>query len=153
GSNYGAIVALVRDEDNGIVGGKLEFDEMALVPTVDRKPLGPSDRSRVRERLEALAQEEGEKLKRYGRDNVEQAIDQVAMERPFHPVRDYLMSCLWDGKPRIEALLSAMRVNDTPLSRRLLRGWFVSAVARVLKSGCKVDTVMVLVGRQSFHKS
>src|SRR5437764_1250823 len=32
-----------------------------------------------------------------------QAVEMVARDREFHPVRDYLSSCRWDGKPRLDA--------------------------------------------------
>ena len=35
----------------------------------------------------------------------------------------------------------------------LIRKWAISAVARAMRPGCKVDTVLVLVGRQGVGKS
>ena len=44
-------------------------------------------------------------LRRIGRDIVHQAVDMRAMERRFHPVRDYLKVLRWDGKPRLATWL------------------------------------------------
>jgi predicted P-loop ATPase len=33
---------------------------------------------------------------------VGQAVELVALDREFHPVRDYLNACRWDGEPRLD---------------------------------------------------
>lgn len=77
-----------------------------------------------------------------------------AKRRPFHPVRDYLKARTWDGQARIDFFLrDFMGVRDSALSRSLSRLWFIGAVARAYEPGCKLDTTMILVGRQGARKS
>jgi putative DNA primase/helicase len=61
---------------------------------------------------------------------------------------------MWDGVPRIDTLLSAYAsADDTPLHRQMSRKWRLSAIARVMEPGCKVDTMLILVGMQGAMKS
>lgn len=72
----------------------------------------------------------------------------------FNPLHDYLNSLVWDGIPRLVDLfhLSAGAQNN-PLNRALGVRWAVSAVARALKPGCKMDTMLVLLGDQGGGKA
>jgi hypothetical protein len=45
-------------------------------------------------------------MPKIGRDQVHQAVDQRAMERAFHPVRDYLDGVRWDKTHRLDEWLS-----------------------------------------------
>lgn len=72
----------------------------------------------------------------------------------YHPVRDYLEGLRWDGEPRIDRLLHAYaRCADSEVNRVISRRFMVSAVARILMPGCKVDTVLILAGPQGYGKS
>lgn len=88
-----------------------------------------------------------------GRDDVEAAVLQSAHERPFHPVQQYLRSIDWDGTPRLHAMARDYLGSDNPLHAELVAKWMISAVARALKPGCKVDTALMLYGDQGFFKS
>ncbi len=78
----------------------------------------------------------------------------AAYTRRFHPVRDWLESLVWDGRNRLSSwLVDVMGAKDTPYVRAVGQAWAVSAVARVLKPGCKVDTVLVLEGNPGIRKS
>jgi hypothetical protein len=46
-----------------------------------------------------------------------------------------------------------LRADATPINATMIRAWFISAVARALRPGCKVDTALVLVGPQGVQKS
>ena len=81
-----------------------------------------------------------------------------------NPVKDYLRGLKWDGERRLENWLWNV-VYDVPsqagcpitadadLLKVYSQKWAISLVARVLDPGCKVDTMLVLAGRQSFKKS
>lgn len=89
-----------------------------------------------------------------GADSVAAAVALVASERPYHPVRDYLRGLVWDGIERIETVaIDVLGAQDTRINRTMLWCWFVSAVARAFRPGCKVDTSLVLVGPQGIGKS
>jgi len=82
------------------------------------------------------------------------ALVHVARERPFHPVADWLSSLSWDGIPRLDGLLErGFGAEGTALHRQFGRRWLIGAVARVLQPGCKLDTMVVLVGPQGGRKS
>ena len=79
-----------------------------------------------------------------------------ASASPVHPVRDWLRALPpWDREPRIaEVLIEALSAsgNGEYLSGALRR-FMISAVARVMRPGCKADQMLVLVGHQGARKS
>lgn len=82
------------------------------------------------------------------------ALVHVARQHAFHPVRDWLGELAWDGVPRLDRLLvDRFGAEDTPLVRQIARRWLIGAVARVFVPGCKLDTMVVLVGAQGAGKS
>jgi predicted P-loop ATPase len=84
----------------------------------------------------------------------QQAVEAVARDQSFHPVRDFLDGLTADGVPRLATWLTDyMGVTDTPYHREVGRIILVSAVARIYRPGCKVDTVPIFEGRQGAKKS
>jgi hypothetical protein len=60
----------------------------------------------------------------------------------------------WDGQPRLDTWLAVHGgAEDSLLTRAYSRKWAVGCIARVLEPGCKLDTVLLLVGRQGGGKS
>lgn len=147
---YSSVCRLLRAEAKAMLGGRLRWNEMLLAATINGKELSPSDRSRIHERIEAICPvKDG-----YSRSFIDWAVDQIAQESSFHPVRDYLRSLRWDGTPRIAEVLRDVLDSDAPaIASTVIRKWMVSAVARALKPGCKVDTVLILAGPQGAGKS
>ncbi len=88
-----------------------------------------------------------------GREDVEAAVQTSAVERPFHPIQQYLRSIDWDGEPRLSAMASDYLGAELPLYAELVRKWMISAVARAVDPGCKVDTSLMLYGEQGTYKS
>jgi putative DNA primase/helicase len=85
---------------------------------------------------------------------VAEAVQTVAKENQFHPVRDYLRSLKWDGRPRIdEWLIRHMGAEDSIFVRAVGGRWLISAVARIFDPGCQVDHVLLLEGDQGVRKS
>lgn len=83
-----------------------------------------------------------------------QAVQTVAMERRFHPVRDYLDSLTWDGTGRIDSWLSLyLGAETTPYTEAVGARWLMSAVARIYQPGAKVDHCLILEGPQGTRKS
>lgn len=86
---------------------------------------------------------------------VADALVVVAKANQFHPVRDYLNGVEWDGVCRLSSWLKrALGATDKEeyLSVVGLR-FLVGAVARVMRPGCKMDTVLILEGLQGVGKS
>jgi len=83
-----------------------------------------------------------------------QAVEAVARERPFHPVRAYLKDLIWDGKHRLETWLPEyLGVDPSPYAAAVGSRWMISAVARVFEPGCKADCCLILEGEQGIRKS
>lgn len=129
-------------------GTRLRYNDMIIAPTLDGRKLEEAELGLMREAVE----------RRYGispgPDAIAQALLSVAWERRFHPVRDYLSALAWDGVARIDDVAERILTADpTPINRTMVRAWFISAVARAMEPGCKVDTSLVLVGAQGARKS
>lgn len=89
-----------------------------------------------------------------GKDRIFDAVNVVANDNRFHPVRDYLDSCTWDGVPRVETLLiDYLGAEDTEYTRAVTRKALAAAVARIYRPGCKFDYMLTLRGRQGIGKS
>ena len=89
-----------------------------------------------------------------GKDKIFDGLNVVAMARRFHPVRDYLDGCVWDGVPRLERLLvEFLGADDTPYTRAVTRKALVAAVARIYRPGVKFDYMLTIRGRQGLGKS
>ncbi len=83
-----------------------------------------------------------------------QAIQTVAREHGFHPIRDYLDPLKWDGVKRIDDWLTLyLGADPSDYVRAVGAKWLVGAVARVYQPGCKNDTCLILEGPQGGLKS
>lgn len=146
-NTFGNVLKILRHAPQ--FKGRWSYNEMRITPCLDGQPLKDSDVAKVRE----LVEDE------YGiapaKETTTDAIMGIASERSFHPVQKYLRELTWNGEKRIERIIADIfgGDGDDALSQRMMRAWFVSAVARGLKPGCKVDTSLVLYGEQGFRKS
>lgn len=87
---------------------------------------------------------------------VADAVDLVARRRSRHPVREYLCSLHWDGIERIAHAFEDYWGADTQpclYVRAASRNFFIGLVARILRPGCKLDTMPVFEGQQGIFKS
>ncbi len=85
---------------------------------------------------------------------VAEVIEVVARRTLIDPVRDYLTSVRWDGIFRLDTWLSKyMGAEQTEYTKAIGIRWMISAVARGLVPGCKVDCVLTLEGLQGKGKS
>jgi len=87
------------------------------------------------------------------------AVTDVARENEYDPVRDYFDGLRWDGVPRLQSWLRDYANAVDPI--KIVGGlvdvyatkWMLSVVARAYEPGCKVDTMLVLMGEQGARKS
>lgn len=90
-------------------------------------------------------------------DDIHGAIVVTADLHSFNPLRDYLDSLPMpsgDNEDLLETfLIDFFGAPNTPLTRAIGAKWMIAAVARAYKPGCKVDTVLILEGRQGLKKS
>jgi putative DNA primase/helicase len=83
-----------------------------------------------------------------------EAIQAAAAKNRVHPVRDWLEGLRWDAKPRAATwLVDVFGCDNTPYVRAVGTAWLIACVARILRPGCKVDTVPILEGEQGIGKS
>jgi predicted P-loop ATPase len=83
-----------------------------------------------------------------------QAVQAVAKNRPFHPVREYLDLLRWDGIERLDAWLRRyLEAESNEYTAAVGARWMISAVARIYQPGSKVDCCLILEGPQGLKKS
>lgn len=85
---------------------------------------------------------------------VENAIQIVANENRYHPIRDYLNSLQWDGTERIRYALHHFLGADTDdYTFEALKLFMMGAIRRVFRPGSKFEVMLCLVGGQGAGKS
>lgn len=83
-----------------------------------------------------------------------EVLELVGRAKPHNRLHDFLDALQWDGRKRIDGWLTrALKVEDSEIHRAFARRWMVGAVARAFKPGCKLDTVLLLVGPRGVGKS
>ena len=139
--------------------GVFAYDEMLCAVMLTRpliendanfkpRPVTDVDVGLLQERLQKAG------LKQITKDMAHQAVDIVAQECRFHPVRDYLRSKEWDGRPRLAELFTKyFGADDSEYTRAIGRMFLISMVARIFNPGCKVDHLPVIEGPQGILKS
>ncbi len=85
----------------------------------------------------------------------QQVFDQIeAIAAPYDPLVSYLESLTWDGSNRLDSfLVRYFGCEDSPATRLYSRKWLIGLVARAMRPGCKMDSVLVLQGQQGYGKS
>ena len=128
--------------------GRFQLDTFQNLITFDGRPLNDTDLTRTSCWMEAVYQTTP------SRELVQEVAACVAEDEAFHPVRAYLKGLRWDRVERSTTLLGGyLGVKDSPLVQEMGRAFLVGAVARVLEPGCKLDTMLVLIGPQGAGKS
>lgn len=149
-------VAVVLEHDPKLAG-RLAYDEMerSIVTREDlpwRQVDGPSQWVDADDAQLRLYLERAYGLS--GKDRIFDAVNVVAQDHAFHPVRQYLDGCVWDGTPRVETLLvDYLGAEDSTYVRAVTRKTLAAAVARIYRPGCKFDYMLTLQGRQGLGKS
>ena len=150
------LIALRRDK---IFEGMFAFDEMACAPIllrpVEPKPpagfvpraLTDVDTAHIQQILQRW-------FTRLPRDVTYQAVDVVAHERRFHPVRTWLDNLVWDNKRRVGNWLSTyLGAEPSEYVSGVGQMFLISMVARIFEPGCKADYMLTLEGPQGALKS
>lgn len=123
------------------------FNNLPWRRVYEPEPLKNVDFSGIRNYIEII----------YGIVGTQKIDDRMNLEfeyNKYHPVTDYLKALKWDGKQRIDTLLiNYFGADDTIYTREAMRITLVGAVSRILRPGCKFDSVLTLVGSQGCGKS
>ena len=135
----------------------LGFDEFSqLIVTKRATPWGKPAGARWNDRDDGLTLEW---MQRAGvliqsSKQVSAAVDIVAHENPFHPVREYVRSLAWDGIERLPFWLrDYFGAQDSPFVRAVSSRWLISAIARAFVPGVQVDHTLLIEGSQGLGKS
>lgn len=155
--NLSTLLALLDDPAHreAVTGrGELQMSDMTGEITLDGRELKGTDLTALRYRLEQQRVGADNKPLKFTRTEVEEALEMLASRKRFHKLTDWVRSLKWNGVGLIDnGLPQALNQVPGSLTARLVRKWFVSAAARALQPGCKVDTVLVLIGPQGCGKS
>lgn len=82
------------------------------------------------------------------------SVHSVAERTSFDPLEGYLNSVKWDGHPRVDGFFTNyLGVREVEYAQIVSRRYLLSAVARALQPGCKVDTMPIIEGPQGLMKS
>lgn len=86
--------------------------------------------------------------------NINKAMNIVASENKYHPIRDCLEKLKWDGLPRIDNLLPRyLGADHDDYTKEIMRLLMLAAIRRVYEPGCKFEIMVCLVGGQGAGKS
>jgi predicted P-loop ATPase len=156
-SNVGNVLLALTQEPT--VMNLFGFDEMLQTPVLMRplftndpnftpRPATDADVTAVQKWLQWFG------FRKLGKDTTHQAIAAHARDHAFHPVRDYLTSLTWEGRPKLATWLSYyLGADDSPYVRRIGEMFLISMVARIFEPGCQADHMPVLEGPQGILKS
>ena len=91
---------------------------------------------------------------RIGINDAAAAVETVARDSLYHPVRAFLELLKWDRIPRLDDWLTLyLGAEPSNLTRAFAARWLISAVARIYKPGAKADCCLILEGGQGTYKS
>lgn len=90
----------------------------------------------------------------YSKDKITDALDIVANEDSYHPIKEYLESLKWDGIKRIDTAFSDyFGAKEIPYNSMCMRLILLGAIERVFEPGCKFDPMVIIRGAQGLGKS
>lgn len=134
--------------DHPKFANRLSFNELSGQYHFDGNEIQDQDYSQLRYEI---CKELGLNFKK---SDVVEISELVARRNRFHPVVSYLQSLpTWDQVDRIPDVVSAFCIDNIQLNIDVMRKWLIAAVARVMKPGCKVDSIPVFCGATGNRKS
>lgn len=89
-------------------------------------------------------------------NDCEAIIKRLAKTNRYHPVKEYLESVAvshGNNTGILNSLASELFGTDIKIYDTFLKKRLVAAVARIFDPGCKVDTALILQGKQAYNKS
>ncbi len=135
-------IALDEFANRGLATGALPWDKRNI-----RRNWSDTDDAGIRMYLETYYQITGQ-------TKIADALLLVSRYNLINDVRDYLTTQKWDGKCRLDTLLTDyLGADDTPYTRAVCRKSLVAAVARIISPGIKYDYMPILTGPQGIGKS
>lgn len=93
-------------------------------------------------------------LRRLKSKTVDEALRVVGWEHRRSEPEDWLRSLQWDGQARLARMMSTyFGAVDSPYTQSVATNWLTAMVARVMRPGCQVQTMVVLEAGQGRGKS
>ena len=93
----------------------------------------------------------------YGLKNykaIGKALNIIASQNHFHPIKEYLESLSWDGVSRIGELLPKyLGVEKSDYETEIMKLLMQAAIHRIYEPGCKFEIMVCLIGGQGAGKS
>lgn len=129
--------------------GRIRFNAFSSGIAMDGKDMDDTAPTKLKARIEKDWIRE-----KVASADMNEAILAVARESEYHPVLEWLDGLLWDGIERIPDFFSDyLGCPKDDYHMAVAVSLFVSAVARVYKPGCKVDTMVILESIQGTGKT
>jgi len=124
----------------------LRLNELSLEAELDGKPWRDGDTFRWQERIEKAFDVS------FGREVLEGAVEAVAEERAYHPIRERIAGFEWDRNERIKLLPAQVLDCYDPLAPRMIECFMIGSVARIFSPGEKVDDIFTLYSGEQGRK-
>lgn len=87
-------------------------------------------------------------------DVVAEAVEVLAREHSFHPVREYFENLRWDATDRLDCVpADFLGLERTEYTVRAVKWWMMGIAKRIYEPGAKFDHCLVLMGTQGKKKS
>lgn len=152
GANISSIASIFRQDQR--YKNLFWFDEFYQKRFIERNGHGPVEWDETDDTWLTCEIQTKHGLTRASVDCVRQAAHLFAIENVRNEPRDWMTSLQWDHKTRIDRfLIDYMGVTENQYTMAVSRNFWISLVARVLRPGCKCDTMMILEGKQGTKKS
>lgn len=136
-------------EHHHAIAGRVRLNTFTDAVEVDGRPVRDDDYTTFQiELTNALGAE-------WTVDQIVRTVGTTARRHSFDPLVNYFEALEpWDGTQRVTWWLSDyLGAEDRPLVQEYAKRFLVAVVARALRPGCQVDTVLVLQGKQGDGKS
>ena len=76
------------------------------------------------------------------------------LAKEYNPVKEWIGSRAWDGKPRLQAFLDSVTSSNTQLKELLMTKWLISCVAAACEpEGVALEGILVIQGAQGLGKT
>ena len=142
------IIILKNDEN---LKNTLRFNEhskrVEIKTDKGTKGLGNLDLSKIKNIIE-------KKYGIYNNEKLNDALEIVASEDSYHPIKEYLETLKWDGIKRIDtAFADYFGAKPSKYNAMCMRLILLGAIERIYEPGCKFDCMVILKGAQGLGKS
>jgi len=128
-------------------GKRLRLNKLSKRIEIDGKPVS-LDRVRIQ-----LAIKHGILVKS-SREDVQDILTEIAVENQYSPIEEYLNSLpIAPDTSILDSIAEKYFCVKDPIYEMFVRKTLIGAVKRTFEPGCKIDTVMILQGKQGYRKS